>query len=73
MEVFKKVYKKKDDDQWNGSRAEDVAAVEGTLGRREQHDEPAPSSQASVTPYEQQLWMSAVGGRKRGRVIGLGS
>ncbi|KAL0368390.1 UNVERIFIED_CONTAM: hypothetical protein Scaly_1057900 [Sesamum calycinum] len=32
-----------------------------------------PSSQASVTPNEQQLWMSTAGGRKRGRVFDLDS
>ncbi|KAL0339373.1 UNVERIFIED_CONTAM: hypothetical protein Sangu_1459400 [Sesamum angustifolium] len=33
MEVFEKVYKKKDKGQWSGPRAEEVA---GMLGRKEQ-------------------------------------
>ncbi|KAL0458549.1 UNVERIFIED_CONTAM: hypothetical protein Slati_0482100 [Sesamum latifolium] len=67
MEVFEKLYKKKEDDQWSGSRAEEVARQEPNF------KEPAPSSQASMAPNEQQLWMSAVGDRKKGRVFGLSS
>ncbi|KAL0349847.1 UNVERIFIED_CONTAM: hypothetical protein Sradi_4133900 [Sesamum radiatum] len=67
MEVFEKVYKKKDEGQWSGSRAEEVAEKENN------NEKQAPSSQASVIPFGQQLWMLAAGGRKRGRVLGLGS
>ncbi|KAL0284649.1 UNVERIFIED_CONTAM: hypothetical protein Sangu_2816500 [Sesamum angustifolium] len=68
MEVFEEVYKKKDDGQWSDPRAEEVMIRE-----ENNSGELAPSSQASVTPNERQLWMLAVGGRKRGRVFGLSS
>ncbi|KAL0433280.1 UNVERIFIED_CONTAM: hypothetical protein Slati_2662300 [Sesamum latifolium] len=47
--------------------------LDGRQRQEPSSDETAPSSQASVAPNEEQLWMSAVGGRKRGRVFGLGS
>ncbi|KAL0317437.1 UNVERIFIED_CONTAM: hypothetical protein Sangu_2158000 [Sesamum angustifolium] len=50
-----------------------LEAIEGTPGRREQQRGTDTSSQASVTAYEQQLWMLAASGRKRGRVIDLRS
>ncbi|KAK4389938.1 hypothetical protein Sango_2330800 [Sesamum angolense] len=78
MEVFEKVYKKKDDDQWSGQRAEEVVEIFlSLLGEHQRQEnsseEPAPSSQASVAPNEQQLWMSTASGRKMGRVFGLSS
>ncbi|KAL0331561.1 UNVERIFIED_CONTAM: hypothetical protein Sangu_1701600 [Sesamum angustifolium] len=36
MKVFENVYKQKDNSQWSNPRAEEVAVVEGMLGRREQ-------------------------------------
>ncbi|KAK4385965.1 hypothetical protein Sango_2720500 [Sesamum angolense] len=45
-----------------------VGAHKRKLGEVSSSEEPAPSSQASVTPNEQQLWISAV---KRGRVFDL--
>ncbi|XP_011085391.1 uncharacterized protein LOC105167394 [Sesamum indicum] len=77
MEVFEKVYKKKEDRQWSGPRVEEVAEMFLRLmeerQRQQNHNEELPlSSEGSVAPNEQQVWMSATGGWKRGRVFGLG-
>ncbi|KAL0377073.1 UNVERIFIED_CONTAM: Polyprotein P3 [Sesamum calycinum] len=76
MEVFKKVYKKKEDGQWSSSRAEEVAEaflrlLDGRQRQEPSSEEPTSSSQASVAQKEQQLWMSAASGQKRGRVFSL--
>ncbi|KAL0342887.1 UNVERIFIED_CONTAM: hypothetical protein Sangu_1176100 [Sesamum angustifolium] len=54
------------------SEAEEVTVVERSSGRREQQRRTGTLSQVSVTPYEQQLWMSAAGGRESNRVFSLG-
>ncbi|KAL2254973.1 UNVERIFIED_CONTAM: hypothetical protein Sindi_0292000 [Sesamum indicum] len=55
IEVFEKVYKKKEDDQWSGPRAMEVAR------QHNNNEEPPLSSQGFV----------ALNNRKRGRVFGL--
>ncbi|KAL0322217.1 UNVERIFIED_CONTAM: hypothetical protein Scaly_2518100 [Sesamum calycinum] len=70
MEVFEKIYKKKDDDQWSG----DVLEAVGERERQQNNNEESSLlSQGSVALNEQQLLMSTAGGQKRGRVFGLGS
>ncbi|KAL0314883.1 UNVERIFIED_CONTAM: hypothetical protein Sangu_2332700 [Sesamum angustifolium] len=66
MEVFEKVYKKKEDEQWSGDVLE---VIEECQRQQNNNEEPAPLSQASVALNEHQLWMSVVGGQKRGRVF----
>ncbi|KAL2231336.1 UNVERIFIED_CONTAM: hypothetical protein Sindi_1728000 [Sesamum indicum] len=77
MEVFKKCYKKKDS-QWSSPRALKVAKLFVRMmeecQRQQNSDQDLPlSSQSLVAPNEQQVWLSAKCGRKRGRVFGLGS
>ncbi|KAL0366967.1 UNVERIFIED_CONTAM: hypothetical protein Sradi_3586800 [Sesamum radiatum] len=73
MEVFASCYKKKNDGNWSGSRAEDVAMLEERASQLTPPEE-GGSSVASVTPLEEeQLWTEAAGGRKRSRVFGMGS
>ncbi|KAL0367676.1 UNVERIFIED_CONTAM: hypothetical protein Sradi_3657700 [Sesamum radiatum] len=78
MEVFASCYKKKDDGSWSGSRAEEVAETYQKMLEERVSELTPPeeggSSAANVTPLEEeQLWTEAAGGRKRGRVFGMGS
>ncbi|KAL0292593.1 UNVERIFIED_CONTAM: hypothetical protein Scaly_2582400 [Sesamum calycinum] len=59
----------------NSSTAEEtfLRLLRECQGEENSREELATSSQASVTLNKQQLWMSAAGGLKRGRVFGLGS
>ncbi|KAL0307183.1 UNVERIFIED_CONTAM: hypothetical protein Sradi_6135600 [Sesamum radiatum] len=78
MEVFASCYKKKDDGSWSGLQAEEVAETyQKMLEERASQLTPSEeggSSAASVTPLEEeQLWTEVAGGRKQGRVFGMGS
>ncbi|KAL0367886.1 UNVERIFIED_CONTAM: hypothetical protein Scaly_1007500 [Sesamum calycinum] len=78
MKVFASCYKKKDDDSWSGSRAEEVAETYQKMleecPSQLTPSEEGGSSAASVTPLEEeQFWTEAAGGRKRSRVFGMGS
>ncbi|KAL0348094.1 UNVERIFIED_CONTAM: hypothetical protein Sangu_1037200 [Sesamum angustifolium] len=77
MEVFADCYKKKANGTWSGKRAEEVVKTYRKL-LEERVSQPASgevgsSDGTSSIVQEDQLWTEAVGGRKRGRVFGMGS
>ncbi|KAL0426876.1 UNVERIFIED_CONTAM: hypothetical protein Slati_2862400 [Sesamum latifolium] len=76
MEVFADCYKKKADGTWSGKRSEEVVKTYQKL-LEERVSQPAPgeagSSDTGAIVQEDQLWFEAVGGKKRGRVFGMGS
>ncbi|KAK4394435.1 hypothetical protein Sango_1597800 [Sesamum angolense] len=77
MEVFADCYKKKADGTWSGKRAEEVVKTYQKL-LEERVSQPASgevgsSDGTSSIVQEDQLWTESVGGRKRGRVFGIGS
>ncbi|KAL0463210.1 UNVERIFIED_CONTAM: hypothetical protein Slati_0208600 [Sesamum latifolium] len=77
MEVFADCYKKKANVTWSGKLAEEVVKTYQKL-LEQRVSQPASgevgSSDGTVSVVqEDQLWVEAIDGRKRGRVFGMGS
>ncbi|KAL2247137.1 UNVERIFIED_CONTAM: hypothetical protein Sindi_2566000 [Sesamum indicum] len=79
MKLIECCYRKKEDGGWSGPRVADV--VETFQKILEDHqpqstadnlDAPA-EFEASAAMTEQQIWLAAIGGKKKDRVFGLGS